>query len=56
MIAIEAVAVNVDTSAVCRSVGISRASFYRRRQLAKPSPRALGRAERQAGRPRHVAQ
>ena len=56
MIAIEAVAVEVDTSAVCRSVGISRASFYRHRQPAKPSPprrlrppspRALGRAERQ---------
>lgn len=57
MIALEAVAVNVDTSAVCRSVGISRASFYRRRQpigastprpSRAPSPRALGLAERQA--------
>ena len=57
MIAIEAVAVDVDTSAVCRSVGIARASFYRRRQPAgpstprpprAPSPRALVLAERQA--------
>ena len=57
MIAIEAVAVDVDTSAVCRSVGISRASFYRRRQPVRPStpspprapsPRALVLAERQA--------
>ena len=57
MIAIEAVAVDVDTSAVCRSVGIARASFYRRRQPAgpstprpprAPSPRALVFAERQA--------
>ena len=57
MIALEAVAVDVDTSAVCQSVGISRASFYRRRQPIgpstprpprAPSPRALVRAERQA--------
>ena len=57
MIALEAVAVDVDTSAVCRSIGISRASFYRRRQAVgpstprrprAPSPRALVLAERQA--------
>ena len=57
MVALEAIAVNVGTSAVCRSVGISRASFYRRRQPAAPatprppralSPRALILAERQA--------
>lgn len=56
MMAIEAVAVDVDTSAVCRSVGVSRASFYRRRRSAgpsprsprPPSPRALVLAERQA--------
>ena len=58
MIAIEAVAVDVDTSAVCRSVGIARASFYRRRRHPAgpsaprwpraPSPRALVLAERQA--------
>ena len=57
MVALEAIAVNVGTSAVCRSVGISRASFYRRRQPAAPatprplralSPRALVLAERQA--------
>ena len=56
MIAIEAVAVDVDTSAVCRSVGLSRASFYRGRQPVRPStprpprapsPRALVLAERQ---------
>ena len=55
--ALEAIAVHVGTSAVCRSVGISRASFYRRRQPAAPStprprrapsPRALVLAERQA--------
>ena len=57
MIAIEAVAVDVDRSAVCRSVGISRASFYRRRHPVgpstsrsprAPSPRALVLVERQA--------
>ena len=57
MIALEVVAVDVDTSAVCRSVGISRASFYRRRHPAgpstsrsprAPSPRALVLVERQA--------
>ena len=57
MIALEAVAVDVDTAAVCLSIGISRASFYRRRQPAgpstprpsrTPSPRALVFAERQA--------
>jgi len=57
MVALEAIAVNVGTSAVCRSVGISRASFYRRRQPAAPatprppralSPRARVLAERQA--------
>ena len=57
MLALAAVAVDVDTSALCRSVGLSRASFYRRRQPVKPSilrpPRALSSralilAERQA--------
>jgi putative transposase len=57
MVALEALVVDADTSAVCRSVGISRASFYRRRQAAAPSmprpprapsPRALVLAERQA--------
>jgi putative transposase len=57
MIAIEAVAVEGETSALCQSIGISRASFYRRAQPARPSmprtprassPRALVPAERQA--------
>ena len=57
MIAIEAVAAVGETSALCQSVGISRASLYRRRQSARPStprsprapsPRALVPAERQA--------
>ncbi len=57
MIAIEAVAVNGETSALCQSIGISRAAFYRRGQPARPSmpspprassPRALVPAERQA--------
>ena len=57
MIALEAVAVNGETSALCQSIGISRASFYRRGQPARPSmprpfrapsSRALVPAERQA--------
>lgn len=57
MIAITAVTATGETSALCQSVGVSRASFYRRRQPARsvtprlpraPSPRALVPAERQA--------
>jgi putative transposase len=57
MIAIDAVTAEGETSALCQSVGIARASLYRRRQPARaavpaspprPSPRALIRAERQA--------
>jgi putative transposase len=56
MIAIEAVAIDGETSALCQSIGIARASLYRRRQPARPivsasdprpSPRALVPAERQ---------
>jgi putative transposase len=56
MIAIDAVATDGETSALCQSLGIARASLYRRRQPARPtvlaseprpSPRALGPAERQ---------
>jgi putative transposase len=59
MIAIEAVATDGETSALCQSIGVSRASLYRRGQPARPStstwrsprapsPRALVAAERQA--------
>jgi putative transposase len=56
MSAIEAVTANGETSALCHSVGVSRASLYRHRQppqssMARsphaPSPRALVPAERQ---------
>ena len=55
MIAIKAVTTTGETSALCQSVGLSRAAFYRRRQPARPSmptrtasPRALAAGERQA--------
>jgi putative transposase len=57
MRAIETVTARGETSALCGSVGIAHASFYRRRRPARPasppvprapSPRALGGAERQA--------
>ena len=57
MIAIEAVTTTGETSALCQSIGLARASLYRRRQPARvavpastprPSPRALIPAERQA--------
>ena len=54
MIAIEAVTAKGETSALCQSVGLARASLYRRRRpagtapAARPSPRALVPAERQA--------
>ena len=57
MIAIEAVTTTGETSALCQSVGLARATLYRRRQPARPStpsrprapsPRALVPAERQA--------
>ena len=57
MIAVEAVTATGETSALCQSVGVARASFYRRRQSARsvkpglrraPSARALVPAERQA--------
>jgi len=57
MIAIEAVTTRGEMSALCQSVGVARASLYRRRQPARgavpastprPSPRALIPAERQA--------
>jgi putative transposase len=57
MTAITSVTTNGETSALCASVGVSRASLYRRRQPAGPprlrrgrraSPRALGLDERQA--------
>ena len=56
MIALEAVTVNGETSALCESVGLARATWYRRRQPARsstptvraPSSRALALAERQA--------
>ena len=56
MIAITAVTATGATSGLCQSVGLARASFYRRRQparpltpssLRRPSPRALGPTERQ---------
>ncbi len=48
MIAIEAVTATGETSALCQSVGLSRASLYRRRRPRAPSPRALVSTERQA--------
>ena len=57
MHAIDTVTLPGETSALCQSVGLARASFYRRRQPARvstlrspkaPSPRALVPAERQA--------
>ena len=47
MRAIEAVTAKGETSALCQSIGVSRASLYRRRPRA-PSPRALVAAERRA--------
>jgi hypothetical protein len=37
MIAIDAVATHGQTSALCQSIGIARASLYRRRQPARPA-------------------
>jgi len=59
MTAIGAVTTTGETSALCHSVGLARASFYRRGPTASvaptgprppraPSPRALGPVERQA--------
>ena len=57
MRAIEAVTTPGETAALCQSVGVSRASLYRRRRPAPrstpprpraPSSRALGATERQA--------
>ncbi len=57
MQAIDAVTTPGETAALCQSVGVSRASLYRRRRPAPPatpprprarSPRALGATERQA--------
>ena len=55
MIAIAAVTTTGETSALCHSVGLARASFYRRRRRPVPpapsraqSPRALATNERQA--------
>ena len=59
MTAIKAVTTPGETSALCASVGLSRASFYRRwptvavaptapRPVRAPSPRALAPVERQA--------
>lgn len=56
MVAIEAVTAAGETAALCQSVGLARATLYRRRQPARPSPsavrapswRALVPAERQA--------
>ena len=55
MVAIEAVTTTGDTAALCHSVGLARATLYRRRRPAPPSTppvraasaRALGLAERQ---------
>ena len=57
MRAIEAITTPGETTALCQSVGVSRASLYRRRRPTPPStptrsrapsPRALGATERQA--------
>jgi putative transposase len=56
MVAIEAVTTTGETAALCHSVGLARATLYRRRRPARSSTptvraassRALGLAERQA--------
>ncbi len=56
MVAIDAVTTTGETAALCHSVGLARATLYRRRRPARSStptaraasPRALGPAERQA--------
>jgi putative transposase len=57
MIALDAITANGETAALCHSVGLARATLYRRRRPARsstprrpraPSPRALGSTERQA--------
>ena len=56
MMAVTTVTTTGATSALCASVGLARASFYRRRRPAEPprhrarvaSPRALDPGERQA--------
>jgi putative transposase len=56
MVAINAVTTTGETAALCQSVGLARATLYRRRQPTRPptptvraaSPRALVPAERQA--------
>lgn len=56
MIALEAVTTPGETSALCQSIGLARATLYRRRQPVRPStptvraasPRALVPVERQA--------
>jgi putative transposase len=56
MVAIDAVTTTGETAALCHSVGLARATLYRRRQPARasaptprgPSSRALVPAERQA--------
>jgi putative transposase len=57
MIAVETVTTKGETAVLCQSIGVSRASFYRRRHPVRPatlrsprapSPRALVPAERQA--------
>jgi len=57
MVAVEAVTTTGETSALCQSVGVARATLYRRRRPVAssrprppraPSPRALVLAERQA--------
>ena len=37
MVALEAVTTNGETSALCASVGLARATLYRRRQPVRPS-------------------
>ena len=44
MRAIEAVTTPGETAALCQSVGVSRASLYRRRRPAAPAPPASPRA------------
>ena len=64
MRAIEAVTAKGETSALCQSIGVSRASLYRRRPAhaagdAPAAPRAVAARAgpgRTASRPRHVAQ
>jgi len=45
MVAIEAVDAAVGVAALCRSLGVSRASLYRRRKPADPPPRKTPRAK-----------